>query len=141
MDINLKKNEDIHGNMEFEYLLLRCKLLDDFHGIEYQSLMNIYNKNKKELVDDKDKTYIKNIMNKLDENKSKLNYKNLMACYMAKRVLNWLIKNENNDFTKGLYEFLKKNYYLTKRQIEGVNNWIKNIDKKLEINGKWFYKE
>jgi hypothetical protein len=55
--INSNKNEYIHVNIEFEYLLLWCKLSDGFYGIEYQPLMYIDNKNKK-LVDNDENIYI-----------------------------------------------------------------------------------
>ena len=131
---NIIKN--INDTKEIEYLYLRCELLNDFKGVEFPLLMDIYKKNKY-LLNDNDKNYIKNLMNKLKF--SNLNYKNLMACYMTKRILNMWIKKENNEFAKGIYEYLKKNCSLTEKQIIGANNWIENMKNIPKIKGNWFY--
>jgi hypothetical protein len=137
----IKKEKEKHGDIEIEYLLLRCKLLDDFIGIKYQPFVEIFTKTQGKMLDDNSRNYIGNLIHKLNANKSRLSYKNLMACYMAKRILDIWIKRENNDFAKSLYKYLIKNYYLTKKQINGANKWIKNMRKIPEINDKWFYKE
>jgi flagellar basal body rod protein FlgB len=130
---------------ELEYLHLRCKYLDDFadsHNIKFPLLMNIYNKNQIE-INDKDKERIKNIMNKLKNNK--LGYKNLMACYQAKRILNMWIKQETNNIksltvAKDFYNSLKEYCCLTGDQVIGLNKWIVNMNNIPKINGKWFCK-
>jgi hypothetical protein len=74
-------------------------------------------------------------------NHSKLGYKNLMAFYMAKTIINMWIEKENGEFAKGIYEHFKKKRTLAPKQIIGAYNWIKNIKGLPKINDKWFFYE
>ena len=127
---------------EVEYLILRCDRLSDFYDIDYEPLMKIYDKYIQNSLDQNDYIYLKNIVNKADREYSKYGYKNLMACYAAKHHINLWIKNEfDNTFAQGIYDYLRKNYFLTEKQIVAANNWIRNVSKVSQIEGKWFYKK
>jgi hypothetical protein len=104
--------------------------------------MDIYNKKQFE-INDEDKKRINSIMNKLKN--TKLSYKNLMACYQAKKILNMWMKQEDDnikslDVAKNYYEYLKKHCYFTEKQVIGLNKWIVNMKNIPKINGKWFFK-
>jgi hypothetical protein len=136
---------NVNTNKELEYLLLRCKYLDDFSTfprILYQPLIDIYNKNQFE-IDTEDRKHIAGIMNKWKD--TKLSYENLMACYQAKRILSIWISQETDDIksvdvAKRFYNFLKKNCYLTEKQVIGLNKWIVYMKKIPKINDKWFFR-
>jgi len=148
-----KKSKSKDGNSidnnnstkELEYLLLRCKYLDDFDNfnkLKIQPLVDVYNKNHFE-INDRDKKNINIIMDKLKD--TKLGYKNLMACYQAKKILNMWIKLKYDDIeslnvAKKFYNSLKEYCHLTDNQVIGLNRWIVNMENIPKINGKWFFR-
>jgi len=140
---NMEKNsnsEIINEKIIIEYIRLRCELLTEFQGIEDTNILDIYMKYKKLTLDEDDKKYLNALINYFEKINSKFGYRNLMACYMAKIVLILWMQSEENNFAKGIHNFLLRNYYLTEKQIIGANNWIKNMEGMKNINGKWFYK-
>lgn len=125
----LKKNiifdKAKENSKAFEFLFLRCDRLNEFKGIRYTPLDNIYEKYKSGCVTADDITHINNIMVKNAKRYQHLSYKNLMACYAMKHILNiWIGKESNNKFVLGIYDFLKTKYYLTTKQIDVVNSWL-----------------
>ena len=134
-----KSIKRIQNNKELAYLHLRCKYLNDFdesNKINFKFLMDVFNKNTIG-IDDKDRNSIKKIMDSMKN--TKLGYKNLMACYMAKRILSMWIKKSPDDYAVSLFSQLKMKCYLTEAQVNGANNWINNMKKIPKINGEWFY--
>jgi len=107
-------------------LRLRCEFLTDFKEIENKFISEKYCKYKNSLLDETDIKKIKNFIKNVNKEIPKLGYKNLMTCYMIKCIITLLLKKTNNEFVKSIYEYLKKHYYLTEKQIVGVNKWIKN---------------
>lgn len=130
-------------NRELEYLHLRCVYLLDFNtipSIQYQPLIDIYNKDAFE-ISDKDKKHITGIMNKWKN--TILSYENLMACYQAKRKINiWMKKEHNNEkaltASNGFYSYLKHKGFLKKDQVSGINKWLVKIHIP-KIDDKWFF--
>lgn len=143
-DSGSKKNiifDKVKGDSKaLEYLFLRCDSLNDFEGICYVPLDNIYEKYKTGCITDDDIAHINNIMIKNAKNYQHLSYKNLMACYAMKHILSmWIAKQSNNKFVLGIYDFLKTRYYLTAKQVDVVNCWL--AQKKMPlVNHKWFFK-
>jgi hypothetical protein len=134
---HIKKTQ---SNRELEYLQLRCKYLADFddkNGIKFPFLMNIFNKNQFEITDE-DRIKISNLMKKMEN--TKLGYKNLMACYMAKKILGLWIKQKSDKYAVSTLNYLVNNCFLTEAQVNGANNWIINKKKIPKINPEWFFK-
>ena len=138
---NEEKNNTENIKRAIEYIRLRCELLIDFHGIEDKDISDIYSKYRFSKLEENDKKYIDDIIEYHEKIISKFGYKNLMACYMAKNILHFLVENKDIEYAKSLYISLKSRYYLTENQIVGINKWIKNIKEMKEINGKWFFKK
>jgi len=133
---HIKKTKN---NQELAYLHLRCKYLNDFdesNRIKFNFLMDIFNKNPFE-INDKDKISIRKTMDSMKD--TKLSYKNMMACYMAKRILNMWIKKSPDDYAISLLRQLKEKCYLTEAQVIGANKWINKMEKIPNINGEWFH--
>jgi len=135
---NIDSENISNKNIELEYLYLRCKLLNDFNGIKDSILFEFFNNGKVKLDDIEFKS-IRTTMSELEN--SNFGYKNLMACYMTKRILLMLFDTKAKEFAQGVYEYLKKNFYITEKQIIGINNWINKIKNIPSVNAKWFLKD
>jgi hypothetical protein len=128
---------DERSGTEKEYLLLRCKLLSDFANIGYAPLNEIYGRTSGALAYE-DRRFLTNMIAKLAKSESTLSHRNLMACYMSKRVLLHWIKEEDNEFAKKIYEYLKKNYRLSEAQISAINGYIAKSRRFPKLNHEWF---
>lgn len=112
------------------YLLLRQEILKDFNGVSYKQLEvyldEFYSTGtlKKASV-----FHINNIESALSSNeKSTLALKNLLDCNVCYSGLKEIIKKtegKNKDFFTGCLNYLKKNLYLTSKQLPIVNEAFK----------------
>lgn len=130
--VSLSSEAEPEDNFEEEYLYLRFEKLGDFCIPPFKPLERLYMKLKTgSTLSDNDRTFVANIMFKLSASKSPhLSFKNLQACYAYSHCILDAANHlpvDKRDYLLKLYDNLKKNLFLTGKQIEAANKWFSNI--------------
>ncbi|PAD30040.1 hypothetical protein [Paenibacillus sp. 7523-1] len=120
----IRAEEDKRKAME--YLELREKKFEKYHSVSYSVLKNYYNKSQNEELNEREIRHILNIENKTDE---RYKLANLQRCY---NYLFWIDValdklEEHNDFLESIKTYIIRNFKITSKQKDAVNNWMKNI--------------
>lgn len=117
---------------EEEYLRLRYEQLNGFNIPSFTPLDEIYGRFKKDGLSAKDREFIKHLLEKMPNSKLPgLSLENLQACYayhfwLAKAID--LLPADKRDYLAKLLEDLKKKFYLSEKQVDAANNWLRKME-------------
>lgn len=117
---------------EEEYLRLRYEQLKGFNIPPFPPLDEIYDRFKKDGLSGKERQFIKNLLDKMPNSKLPgLSLENLQACYayhfwLTKAIE--LLPADKRDYLTKLVEDLKKKFFLSGKQVEAANNWLRKME-------------
>lgn len=124
---NINQTHKIDEKRCIEYLLLRCVKLAEIHSMKIEKLSEIYERfcNENRFLEN-DIVYLRNLINKMNKDKTVYCERNLHFCYLCFIELNRLIRTEGNTkFYEDLLKFLKRNAYLSEKQFNAIKKYLK----------------
>lgn len=133
--LNSKQQKLDKKSQALAYLLLREEKLKElgFKNISYNTLQSYYQEYKNNYdLSEEAINHIYNILNSPNTPK-KFSLHNLSTCYayhykMSKALRH--LNQEKSSYINDLLKCLKKDYYLTQSQIDGLTKWFEYIDRK-----------
>lgn len=109
-----------------EYLILRCSKLCEIQSMNTEKLDDIYTRLEINEITDEDFIYLRNLIRKMNREKTVFSEKNIHFCYILTFELNRLIQeNPDNQFYKDLLIYLNRKAHLTERQFESIETDLK----------------
>lgn len=109
-----------------EYLILRCSKLSEIQSMNTEKLDDIYTRLEINEITDEDFIYLRNLIRKMNREKTVFSEKNIHFCYILTFELNRLIQeNPDNQFYKDLLIYLNQKAHLTERQFESIEKYLK----------------
>lgn len=124
---NINQTHKIDEKRCIEYLMLRCVKLDEIYSMKIEKLSEIYERfcNENRFLEN-DIVYLRNLINKMNKDKTVYCERNLHFCYLCFTELNRLIRTEGNTkFYEDLLKFLKRNAYLSEKQFNAIKKYLK----------------
>lgn len=109
-----------------EYLILRCSKLCEIKSMVTEKLNEIFEKSDTEEISEEDYLYLRNLIKKMNHEKTVFSEKNVHFCYILTFELNRLIQeNPDNQFYKDLLTYLNRNAHLSEKQFKSIEKDLK----------------
>lgn len=129
--------QELNHNKAIAYLLLRVQKLSHYPQIRYAKLDDIYNRYISNQIADNDIIFLLKLIE--SPNYPEYSYKNLQAIYACDFWINQFLRentDKNTTFIESIKKYLFDKLALTPSQIEGLNSWFDNTNRRKMINIK-----